>query len=133
MDAEAAGSEVSEPVEVDVDGEIFFFVCRLFDDEGEATATYGRVAEGTGHTWLTCMLVAEPAHGNRIGLLFFGRDPVELREYMGLLGDSGTPYRTGFYGDAVRHREQLLGSKTVAEKYTSSPDDLPPIPPDLLK
>ncbi|MCB0858263.1 MAG: hypothetical protein KDB57_09135 [Solirubrobacterales bacterium] len=121
-----------DPVEVDVDGEIFFFLCRLFDDEDEATGTYARVAEGTGHTWLTCMLVAEPAHG-KVGLLLFGRDPVELNEYSGLLEESGTPYRTAYYGDAVRHREQLLGSKQVAEPFTSSPDDLPPIPPDRLR
>ncbi len=126
-------AEVPEPLEVDVDGEIFFFVCRLFDEEDEATGAYGRVAEGTGHTWLTCMLVAEPAHGNGIGLLLFGRDPVELEEHMGLLGESGTPYRTAYYGDAVRHREQLLGSKEVGEQFTSEPDDLPPIPPDRLK
>lgn len=125
-------NEVPEPLEVDVDGEIFYFVSRLFDDEVEATETYGRVAEGTGHTWLTCMLVAEPAHGNGIGLLLFGRDPVELKEHMGILGDSGAPYRTAYYGDAVRHREQLLGSKEVGEQFTTEPGDLPPIPPDRL-
>jgi GNAT superfamily N-acetyltransferase len=125
--------EVPEPLEVDVDGEIFYFVCRLFEDDEEATAAYGRVAEGTGHTWLTCMLVAEPAHGNGIGLLLFGRDPVELEEHMHLIGGSGTPYRSAYYGDAVRHREQLLGSKEVGEQFTSDPEDLPPIPPDRLK
>ena len=133
MGTSAAGSETSEPVEVDVDGEIFFFVCRLFGDEDEATGTYGRVAGGVAHTWLTCMLVAESAHGNGIGLLLFGRDPVELKEYMGLLGGSGTPYRTAYFGDAVRHREQLLGNKDLAEKLTSRPDELPPIPPERLK
>jgi GNAT superfamily N-acetyltransferase len=127
-----AGEDL-EPVEVDVDGEIFHFVCRLFDDEDEATGAYSRVAEGTGHTWLTCMLVAEPAHGNGIGLLLFGRDPVELEEHMHLIGGSGTPYRSAYYGDAVRHREQLLGSKEVGEQFTSDPEDLPPIPPDRLK
>ena len=133
MGDESSEVDRFEPVEVDVDGEIFFFVCRLFRDEDEATGTYGRVAEGTGHTWLTCMLVAEPAQGNGIGLLLFGRDPVELKEYMGLLGDSGTPYRTAYFGDAVRHREQLLGSKEVAEQFTSSPEDVPQIPPDRLR
>ena len=126
-------TEVPEPLEVDVDGEIFYFVSRLFEDESEATGAYGRVAEGTGHTWLTCMLVAEPAHANGIGLLLFGRDPVELKEHLGLLEDSGTPYRTAYYGDAVRHREQLLGSKEVGKQFTSEPEDLPPIPPDRLK
>ncbi len=133
MGDESSEVDRFEPIEVDVDGEIFFFVCRLFRDEDEATGTYGRVAEGTGHTWLTCMLVAEPAQGNGIGLLLFGRDPVELKEYMGLLGDSGTPYRTAYFGDAVRHREQLLGSKEVAEQFTSSPEDVPQIPPDRLR
>jgi hypothetical protein len=130
---ESGGTGITEPVEVDVDGEIFFFVCRLFDDETEATEAYARTTEGTGHTWLTCMLVAEPAHADGIGLLLFGRDPVELKEHMGLVGDVGTPYRTAYYGDAVRHREQLLGSKELGERFTSGPDDLPPIPPDRLK
>ena len=52
---DSSEKDIPEPVEVDVDGEIFHFVSRLFDDEDEATATYGRVAEGTGHTWLTRM------------------------------------------------------------------------------
>ena len=31
------------------------------------------------------------------------------------------------------HREQLLGNKDLAEKLTSRPDELPPIPPERLK
>jgi alkylation response protein AidB-like acyl-CoA dehydrogenase len=136
MDEKGPGSdrdELHEPVEVDVDGEIFYFVCRLFDDEDQATGAWARVTEGTGQTWLTCMLVAEPARANGIGLLLFGRDPVELNEHLGLLGDAGTPYLTSYFGDAVRHREQLLGGKEVGEQFTSEPEDLPPIPPDRLK
>ena len=125
--------EIEEPIEEVVDGESYWFCCRLFQNAKEAESTWRRVSEATAETWLTCMWAPEPELGDRFGVILFGTDRGEMIEHLDLLAARGIPYRSDHLADAVHHRARMLKAKEMGQKYTAKPDGVTSLPADRLK